>query len=167
MIAIFRSCKHDAFWRRQMNECEIMWKKIILTPDWWATAFGGSSGQGPSHMLTSATNAFRQWSGGRALSGPVFAGGFQDAAALRSAPWECHPCCCELLRIKKYKSKMFFSLIYHPRKQIRSASYYNLPDFSISKLSSRLGLSKISIFEKIWWKPMERLALISLIWQNL
>jgi len=34
MIAIFRSCKHDAFWRGQMNECEIMWKKIILTPDW-------------------------------------------------------------------------------------------------------------------------------------
>jgi hypothetical protein len=62
---------------------------------------------------------------------------------------------------------MFFSLIYHPRKQIRSASYYNLPDFSISKLSSRLELSKNSIFEKAWWKLMERLAIVSLLWQNL
>ena len=73
--------------------------------------------------------------------------------------WRVSGCCCieecalrvssMLLRIIKYKSKMFFSLIYHPRKQIRSASHHNLPDFFIRKLSSRLELSKNSIFEKV------------------
>lgn len=78
---------------------------------------------------------------------------------LASFCWRVSECCCievcalsvssMLLRIKNYKSKMFFSLIYHPRKEIQSASYYNLPDFFISKLSSRLDLSKDSIFEKV------------------